>query len=99
VGPKTGIITTLAGTSQPGFGGDGGPAEKAAFDFVMCVTLNPAQDKLHVASLKNRRIREVDLKTKIVRTMAGNGRQGVPQDGDQAVAADSRGNGVCVDRG
>ena len=60
---KTRVITTIAGTGEPGFSGDGGPAKLAQFNFLMCVTLNSANDKIYCADLKNRRIRVVDLKS------------------------------------
>lgn len=106
---QTGIITTIAGTGKAGFSGDGGPATKATFNFLMCVSLNDANDKLYVADLKNRRIRMIDLKTGIVSTVAGNGKRGVPEDGSiatksplvdpRAVAVDSRNNVYILERG
>ncbi len=106
---NSGRIRTLAGTGQPGFAGDGGPADRAQFDYLMCVTLNPAEDTLHVADLRNRRIRAIDLATLTVRTIAGNGQRGVPRDAapaadsplvdPRAVAADARGNVYVLERG
>ena len=105
----TGVITTIAGTGEAGFSGDGGPATKATFNFLMCVSLNPANDKLYVADLKNRRIRSVDLKTGLVSTVAGNGKKGVPIDGGvatksplvdpRAVCVDSKDNVYVLERG
>jgi sugar lactone lactonase YvrE len=105
---KTGIITTFAGTGKPGFSGDSGPASKATFNFVMCVSLNSTNDKLYVADLKNRRIRVIDIKTGIVNTIAGNGKKGVPTDGSRAtesplldpraVAVDSKNNVYILER-
>lgn len=109
VDAATGVISTIAGTGQKGFSGDGGPATQATFDFVMCITLNPANDVLHIADLNNHRIRAVDLKTGLVTTVAGNGKKGVPKDGDIAVASplvdpravvqDSQGNLWILERG
>jgi sugar lactone lactonase YvrE len=106
---QTGIITTIAGTGKPGFAGDGGPATKAEFDYLMCVSLNASNDKLYVADLKNLRIRLVDLKTGTVSTAAGNGKKGVPKDGSvatkspltdpRAVAVDSQNNVYILERG
>lgn len=106
---QTGIITTAAGTGNPGFSGDGGPASEAEFNFLMCVSLNSTNDKLYVADLKNRRIRMVDLKTNMVSTIAGNGEKGVPADGNKAtdsplidpraVAVDSKNNVYILERG
>ena len=84
---KTGTISTIAGTGKPGFSGDGGPATKATFDYIMCISLNTTNNKLYVADLRNYRIRAVDLKSNTVRTVAGNGKKGVPRDG--AVATNS----------
>jgi NHL repeat-containing protein len=85
---KTGIITTIAGTGQKGYSGDGGPAVQAQFGGIYCVALSPGIDargeRLYLADLDNRRIRMVDLKTGIVTTVAGNGERGVPQDGAEA---------------
>ncbi|MBC7964278.1 MAG: hypothetical protein H7Z17_00005 [Fuerstia sp.] len=109
VDATTGVISTIAGTGQKGFSGDGGPATAATFDFVMCITLNPTNDVLHIADLNNRRIRAVDLKSGVVTTVAGNGKKGVPKDGDlavqsplvdpRAVAQDSKGNLWILERG
>lgn len=109
VDQQTGLVSTIAGTGQAGFSGDGGPADQATFDFVMCVSLNPTNDQLLIADLKNRRIRSVDLKTGIVTTIAGNGKKGIPDDGavatdsplvdPRAVAADSQGRVYILERG
>jgi len=106
---KTKIISTIAGTGQPGYSGDGGPAIQATFNYVMCISLNRTNDKLYVADLKNYRIRLVDLKEGWVRTVAGNGEKGVPQDGwsavnsplvdPRAVAVDSKNHIYILERG
>jgi sugar lactone lactonase YvrE len=108
IDPKTNTISTIAGTGVAGFSGDGGPATQATFNFVMCITLNKAADTLHVADLKNLRIRAVSLKTGLVTTVAGNGKKGVPTDGavavesplldPRAVAADSKRNLYILER-
>jgi len=85
IDPKSGIVTTVAGTGKRGYSGDGGPASKATFGHVMCITLNATNDQIYVADLTNRRIRRVDLKTHVVETVVGNGKTGVPRDGDVAV--------------
>jgi len=105
---KSGMINTIAGTGTPGFSGDAGPAIQAMFNYLMCVSLNPTNDALYVADLKNRRIRRIDLKTNIVSTVAGNGKKGVPQDGSpatesplidpRAVAVDSLNNIYVLER-
>ena len=82
----TGLISTAAGTEK-GYSGDGGPATQAKFSGIYCATLDPANQRLLLADLDNRRIRAVDLKTGIVTTVAGNGERGAPSDGATATAA------------
>lgn len=106
---QTGIITTFAGTGEKGFGGDGGPADRATFDFVMCITFDPLYERLYIADINNRRIRVIDMATKIVTTVAGNGEKGAPEDGanavdsplvdPRAVTADAHGNVYVLERG
>jgi sugar lactone lactonase YvrE len=105
---KTGLVSAFAGTGEKGFGGDGGPALKAQFGGVYCVALDPKGEHLYLADLDNRRIRAVDLKTGTVRTVAGNGQKGVPEDGAEAtkaplvdpraVAVDAKGNVYILER-
>ena len=76
---------TFAGTGASGFSGDGGRADSARFNYIMCIELSVDGKTLHVADLKNRRIRNIDLESGLVRTVAGNGRKGVPKDGALAV--------------
>ena len=109
ISAKTGTITTFAGTGAAGFRGDGAAAQNATFDFVMCIAFDPACEHLYIADINNHRIRAIDMKTNIVRTVAGNGKTGVPQNGDDAVAsplvdpravsADSNGNVYVLERG
>ena len=87
VDTNTGLIATIAGTGKAGFSGDGGPATEAKFNFLMCVSLNPAHDKLYVADLKNRRVRMINLASNIVTTVAGNGKKGAPANGSKATSS------------
>jgi DNA-binding beta-propeller fold protein YncE len=106
---KTGIVSTIAGTGQAGYSGDGGPAVKATFGGIYCVSLDPKHEKLYLADLDNRRIRVIDLATGVVSLVAGNGQKGVPGDGadartaplvdPRAVAADTKGNVYVLERG
>jgi sugar lactone lactonase YvrE len=105
---KTGKVYPFAGTGRKGFSGDGGSASAAEFGNVYCVAFDARRENLYLADLDNRRIRSVDLKTGIVKTAAGNGEKGVPQDGveatqaplvdPRAVAVDSRGNLYILER-
>lgn len=85
--PRADRVRAVAGNGEKGFGGDGGPAIDAKFGGIYCVSLDPAAEHLYLADLDNRRIRVVDLKTGVVRTVAGNGEKGVPADGQIATEA------------
>jgi streptogramin lyase len=83
VNVKTGVISTVAGTGQKGFGGDGGPATAAHFSSPHSIALDAA-DNLYIADIGNHRIRRVDAKTGIITTIAGNGERQPPVDGQTA---------------
>jgi sugar lactone lactonase YvrE len=85
--PKTYVATVFAGTGQAGFSGDSGRADKAKFNIPTGVALDPTGKFLIVADLGNHRVRRIDLATQVVTTIAGNGKQGLPKDGDDALAA------------
>lgn len=77
---KTGILTTLAGTGQPGYGGDGGPADRAQFKQPHSIQFGPGGD-LYVCDIGNHVIRRIDMKTGLVSTFAGTGKAGDTPDG------------------
>ena len=87
VDSRTGKITRVAGSGEKGFGGDGGWATEAKLGGVYCASLDPAGDMLYLADLDNRRIRAVNLRTRIITTVAGNGQRGVPSNGAIATEA------------
>jgi DNA-binding beta-propeller fold protein YncE len=103
---KTGVVTRFAGTGEKGYGGDGGPAVKAVFDGVFNIAFH--KNSLYICDLGNRRVRAVDLKSGVVKTVAGNGAKGVPQDGadarseplvdPRAIGLDSKGNLYIAER-
>jgi sugar lactone lactonase YvrE len=82
-----GTITTIAGGSQPGFSGDGGPAVDAKLRFPCDVKVD-GQGNVYVADTQNLRVRKITLDGKIS-TVAGNGRGGFSEDGGLASRADS----------
>lgn len=84
IDPDSGVIRTVIGTGRAGFDGDGGPADEATFQDVMCVTIEPSSGRLLLTDIQNRRIRAVDGSTGVVTTIAGNGAKGVPTDGSKA---------------
>ncbi len=80
-----GSLTTVAGTGDPLFGGDGGAATEARFDQPAGLAI--VDDLLYIADSSNDRIRVVELATGIVRTVAGNGVRAFGGDGELAVDA------------
>ncbi len=86
VDANTGIITTIAGTTSPGFGGDGGLATAARLNSPLSVTTD-SSNNIYITDGGNGRIRRVDAQTKIITTVAGNGNADYSGDGDFAVNA------------
>ena len=80
VDAKTGVISTVAGTGKPGFGGDAGPATAAQFHEPHSIGFDRAGD-LYICDIKNHRVRRVDMKTGIISTFAGTGEKGSTPDG------------------
>lgn len=99
VDAQTGIITTIAGTGQARFSGDGGPADCAALNEPAALAVD-AQGQLYIADQSNNRVRAVDLKTGIIRTVAGMGSAAYDGDGKPAVESSLAGpSGVAVAAG
>ena len=82
-----GNISTFAGTGKKAFGGDGGPALHADFGGIHSLAFDVKHENLFLLDLNNRRVRAIDLKTGVVRTVAGNGAKGVPADGSDVLTA------------
>lgn len=80
VDAKTGIITTLAGTGQAGYAGDGGPANKAQLKQPHSIQFDPKGD-LYICDIGNHVIRKVEMKTGTISTFAGTGKPGPTPDG------------------
>jgi sugar lactone lactonase YvrE len=81
----SGVITTIAGTGERGFSGDGGPAGSAQLDHVTGVAVDAA-DNLYLIDEGNGRIRRIDADG-IITTIAGNGETGYSGDGGLATEA------------
>lgn len=91
-----GIINTVAGTSTPGFSGDGGLAINAQLSLASAVACD-AVGNLFVADAGNNRIREVSGNG-IITTIAGNGTAGYVGDFMYATNAELYDpDGVAVD--
>jgi sugar lactone lactonase YvrE len=89
-----GIFSTVAGTGQPGFSGDGGPATSAEIDLT-AVAVDTAGN-LFIAG--GNRIRKVGLDG-IINTVAGNGTPGNSGDGGPAILATLSVLRIAVDAG
>jgi len=82
----TGEVTIIAGTGISGFSGDGGSASQAQLANPTGLALDN-NGHLFIADSGNERIRQVDLATGVISTIAGNGRTGSSEDGIFAVNA------------
>jgi sugar lactone lactonase YvrE len=80
-----GTITTVAGTGEAGFSGDGGPATKAQLNLPLAVAVD-REGNLYIADAENYRIRKVD-KEGTITTIAGTGEEGYSGDGGPATSA------------
>ena len=82
----SGIITSVAGTGQPGFSGDSSSAAAAALNLPRGLALDAAGN-LFVVDSRNERIRRIDAITGQMSTIAGTGTQAFSGDSNPAVAA------------
>jgi streptogramin lyase len=98
---RDGIITTVAGSGQKGFKGDGGPAREAEFNQPHSIQLD-SKGNLFVCDIANNRIRKMDLSAKTISTFARTGEKkkaedgahlpSVPLNGPRAIDFDREGN-------
>ncbi len=81
----SGIITTIAGTGEAGFGGDGGPATAAKLKSPYGVLVDK-YGVVYISDYSNNRIRRID-RYDTISTIAGTGDIGYNGDGIMASAA------------
>ncbi len=81
-----GTITTIAGSGDSNFSGDGGPATSAGLTFPSGVAVDTS-GRVLIADTLNHRIRRVDLEGNIT-TIAGTGTEGFSGDGGPAISAE-----------
>ena len=101
VDAATGVISTVAGTGEAGFSGDGGLASEAQLRQPHSIAFDP-QGRLLICDIGNHRIRRVDPDTGVIETWAGTGEReptpdgaplaGTPLNGPRAMALDPNGN-------
>jgi sugar lactone lactonase YvrE len=80
-----GMISTVAGNGNPGFGGDGGLATTAKLFWPVGVAID-TDGSLFIADQSNYRVRKV-TPNGVIRTIAGNGTKGFSGDGGPATSA------------
>ena len=85
VAPPQFIIETVAGTGEPGFSGDGGPATAAQLDHPTAVAADAAGN-VYIADFGNDRIRRVSPDG-VIETIAGSGERS-PERADRVAAVE-----------
>lgn len=98
---RTQIISTIAGTGEAGFSGDGGPAIRAQFRQPHSIAFD-ATGNLLVCDIGNGRVRRVDMQSGTIATLAGTGTrdptpdegpiEGTPLNGPRSLDTDPAGN-------
>lgn len=104
-----GVIEHFAGTGEFGFGGDGGPARQALFNEIYGIGADWRGERLYLADYGNHRVRQIDLASGMVSTIAGTGRAEYSGDKGEAIRAglcrpvavcgDAMGNVLIADAG
>lgn len=102
-----GGVSTVAGTGNRGFSGDGGPADQALLNAPSGLALD-ADGNLYIADTGNRRLRKVSADG-MIQTVAGDGTESFTNDGRPAttamiseapsVTSDAEGNFYIADTG
>ena len=93
-----GVLRHIAGTGVKGYSGDTGPARQATFNGPKGIAVGPA-GKVYVVDTENQAIRQIDVRTGRIVTVAGKGPRfrGGSGDGGPATEAElDRPHGVCV---
>lgn len=83
INASTGRWETVAGTGTAGFSGDGHMAAEAQMDQAYSIAVDGSD--LFIADLMNHRIRHVDLRTGIIKTVCGTGEKKPPNDAGLAI--------------
>ena len=91
---SSGIITTVAGTGELGYGGDGGPATKATMNQPYALDVADNGD-LYIVDRLNAVIRKVEAASGMMSTVAGTGTPGSGGDGGPATEAALREPNDC----
>ena len=89
-----GVITTIAGTGEQGYTGDGGPATIATFNQPYSLQVDVNGD-IYVVDRLNFVIRKIDAATGAIATVAGTGEAGYGGDGGPGTEAQFREPNDC----
>jgi serine/threonine-protein kinase len=79
-------VEVVAGTGQPGSGGDGGPATSATLSYTVGMAFGP-DGSLYIADARANRVRRIDA-AGMITTVAGTGPAGSTGDGGPATIAE-----------
>ena len=97
VDARSGVITTIAGNGEAGYGGDGGPAVRASLNEPYGIAIDRAGN-IFVADRLNRRIRRIHAANGSITTLAGTGEAAYSGDGGPAGRAGlAEPNGLALD--
>ncbi len=101
----TGQVSTIAGTGEPGFSGDDGPAQLAQLRQPHSIAFD-ADGNLLVCDIGNQRLRVIERDSGIIRTLGGDGTReatpdsgpllGTPLRGPRSIDTDASGNAYLV---
>lgn len=83
---KNGILTTIVGSGEKGYSGDGGSPRQASLNLPHEIRFGP-DGKLYIVDMGNHVIRRADLGAHRIETIAGTGRPGYAGDGGPATQA------------
>ncbi len=101
----TGQVSTIAGTGEPGFSGDDGPATQAQLRQPHSIAFD-ADGNLLICDIGNQRLRVIERASGIIRTLGGDGTReatpdrgplpGTPLRGPRSIDTDASGNAYLV---
>ena len=102
---RTGLVTTLAGNGEAGFGGDGRPAVLSQLNRPHSIAFD-SRNNLLICDIGNHRLRHVSRETGIITTLSGAGAreptpdeaplEGTPLLGPRSIDCDRDGNAYLV---
>jgi len=96
---ETGIITTIAGTGESGYSGNGGPAVNASLNGPTGLAVD-SNGNVYFSDYGNNCIRSINANTGVIMDVAGDGVVGFGGDGGSALTARIAGaEGIALDAG